>query len=125
MDRSFNDSPAFPPQNFLDFKTITNLASGGDIGTAIATVDQYQGAYLVQTTASQTVTLPTPTGDAPKLFFLVNAGSTSFTINQKIIFPGTMVIATYSGVAIPNIGKTWVFGGISATLTTTTSTTSA
>lgn len=125
MNRTFNDSPAFPPQNFMDLVTITNLASGGAIGTAIDTVDQYQGALIVQTTASQTLSLPSPTGDTPKVFFVVNAGSVSFTINQKVIFPGTMVIGVYSSSAIANIGKAWTFSGISATITTTTSTTSA
>lgn len=123
MNRTFQDSPNFPIQNFVDIITVTNLASGGAIGTAIDTVDQYQGAYVTQTTASQTITLPSPTGDTPKVFFLCNTGSVSFTFDQKVIFPGTCVTCIYSSISIANQGKKWMATGISATLTTTTSTT--
>jgi len=123
MTRSFSDSPAFQPQNFLDFITVTNLASGGAIGTAIATVDQYQGAYISQTTAGQTLSLPATTGSTPKSFWIVNTGSVSFTIGQKVVFPGTSLMAIFSGISIPNQGKVWVYGAASATITTTTTTT--
>jgi len=123
MERTFSQEPAKQPRNFVDFLTVSNLASGGAIGTAIDTVDQYQGAFIVQTTASQTLTLPSPTGNTPKVFFVVNSGSVAFTMNQKTVFPGTMLTFIFSGVAIPNQGYVWVSGGASATLTTTTTTT--
>ena len=123
MNRSFSDSPALQPQNFLDFVSIGNLTSGGAIGTAVDTVDQYQGAYISQTTASQTISLPTPSGPAPKSFWVVNTGSVSFTIGQKVIYPGTSIMAIFSNVSIPNQGKVWVYGSASATITTTTTTT--
>ena len=123
MNRSFSDSPAFQPQNFLDFVSITNLASGGAIGTAIATVDQYQGAYISQTTADQTISLPTPTGNTPKSFWVVNTGSVAFSMGQKTVYPGTSLMAIFSGISIPNQGEEWVFGAASATITTTTTTT--
>lgn len=123
MNRTFSDSPNFQKENFMDMITISNKASGGAIGTAIDTVDQYQGAYLTQTTASQTITLPSPTGDVAKVFVLGNSGSVSFTFDQKTIYPGTCVVCIYCPISITNQGKKWMVVGASATLTTTTTTT--
>lgn len=40
---------------------ISNLATGGNIGTAAATVDVKTTFNINQTTANQTITLPSPT----------------------------------------------------------------
>ena len=45
----------------LESVTISDLPSGGSIGTAAATVDMYSTIFLNQTTTGQTITLPTPT----------------------------------------------------------------
>ena len=59
---------------------INNLASGGAIGTAAATVDMGSMFNLNQTTAGQTITLPTPTnGKAGRVAYLANTGSVAFT----------------------------------------------
>ena len=109
-------------ENAVNFATISNLTSGGAIGTAADTTDVYQGAYVSQDTPGQTLSLPTPTGSAPKSFWLVNTGSVSFTIGQKVIFPGTSIMAIFSNISIPNQGEVWVYGSASATITTTTTT---
>ncbi|MEZ6330629.1 MAG: hypothetical protein R3B12_01290 [Candidatus Saccharimonadales bacterium] len=44
-------------------EAISDVAGGGNIGTAAATVDAYTVFNVAQTTASQTLTLPTPTND--------------------------------------------------------------
>lgn len=55
---------------------ISNLASGGAIGTAAATVDNYDVAIISQTTATQLLSNPTPTDTARyKTFRWYNAGS--------------------------------------------------
>ena len=41
--------------------TITNLVTGGAIGTATATVDAKTTFNINQTTANQTLTIPSPT----------------------------------------------------------------
>jgi hypothetical protein len=116
----FSQKEQNPTGNFV---TVSNLASGGAIGTATATVDQYLGAMIAQTTASQTITLPAPTGNTPKVFFVTNTGSVAFTMLQKTVYPGTSLTCIFSGVSIPNQGYIWSATGASATLTTTTSTT--
>lgn len=120
-------TPAFSnsnlPINTYDFVSIANDADGGAIGTAAATVDVYPGAEMAQTSASQTFTLPTPTGSVPRRFTVLNVGSVSFTMYQKVIFPGTGLTFYYTNVSIPNQGPSWIpSGGVSATLTTTTTT---
>lgn len=119
MANTFSSAEKFPSINFC---TITDKDNGA-IGTAANTVDFYQGAMVAQTTGSKTLTLPSPTTDAPTVFFVVNTGSVAFTMLQKTVYPGTCLTCIYTNVSVPNIGKTWVAAGASATITTTTSTT--
>jgi hypothetical protein len=59
---------------------VTNMASGGSIGTAPNTVDNYNIFNVHQTTASQTLTLPVPTNTTPEITISVNnVGSAAFT----------------------------------------------
>lgn len=120
MANTFSNSTKFPSINFCD---VSNLSGGGAIGTAAATVDFYNGAMVTQTSGSQTLTLPSPTTDAPSVFFVVNTGSVAFTMLQKTVYPGTCLTCIYTNKSVANIGKTWVAAGASATITTTTSTT--
>lgn len=121
--RQFDGSPNLVSQNFIDFLTVANLASGGSIGTAPNTVDQYQGAIVTQTTASQAITIPIPTGNCPKMFWVVNGGTTSFTIDGVTIFVGQCIGFLFSGISVPNQGFIWSAMNAGVSLTTTTSTT--
>lgn len=79
---------------------ITNKASGGAIGTAAATVDIGSVFQVNQTTATQTLTLPTPTvtGDM-KTIVVTNVGSQTFTMLSKSVTAGSSLIAIYTGSA--------------------------
>lgn len=68
---------------------IGNLSGGGVIGVA-ALVDGFTGVNVNQTSASQVLSLPTPTNPAAGLFFVVsNNGSASFTLYGKVVTPNT------------------------------------
>jgi hypothetical protein len=70
-------------------QAITDKPSGGAIGTAAATVDVATTFNVTQTTASQTLTLPTPTDTtAGRLVFVNNVGSTSFVMYGSTIAAG-------------------------------------
>jgi hypothetical protein len=87
---------------------ITNKATGGDIGTAADTVDIDSSFNVNQTTAAQTLTLPTPTtATAGLLAYVNNVGSTSFTMLGKVLPAGAGLIAKWTGAAWSLIG----FGG--------------
>ncbi|MFM2414525.1 MAG: hypothetical protein RI911_218 [Candidatus Parcubacteria bacterium] len=71
---------------------ISNLASGGAIGTAAATVDTYTNFNINQTTASQSVTIPSPTnttGTKGKIVTINNIGSANFTIGGVTVPAGS------------------------------------
>jgi hypothetical protein len=77
---------------------ISNKASGGAIGTSAATVDLYGVVLLNQTTASQTVTIPSPTDTtAGKLLVFVNVGSQSVTVLSTTVTAGAGLIAAWTG----------------------------
>ena len=60
---------------------IANLPTGGSIGLASATVDIFEWFNIAQTTAGQTVTLPTPTLTTnQKIVYVANTGTASFTM---------------------------------------------
>ena len=66
--------------------TISNLASGGSIGTAPATVDIATMIAVNQTTASQTLTLPAPSARTAGLVVpVVNTGSQAFTLYSRSV----------------------------------------
>ncbi len=81
---------------------ISDKPSGGNIGTAAATVDIYTTFDINQTTASQTLTLPNPTTTTSgRMVYVNNVGSASFTMYGSVISAGK------SNAFIWN-GSTWV-----------------
>jgi hypothetical protein len=75
----------------LATKTISNLATGGTLGTASTTVDRYSHYILNQSTAGQTFTFATPTDPRPWLI-------------QKVTIPDTTTFAT--AVSVTGYGTT-------------------
>jgi hypothetical protein len=88
---------------------ITNRATGGDIGTAVATVNAGSHFILTQTTVGQTVTLPIPTlATASRMVTLESGvGSTAtFTLYGKTVLAGEAVVLQYNGTAWKIISAT-------------------
>lgn len=77
-----------------------NFATGGSVGTAALTVDISLVLNISQTTASQTLTLPSPT-DAThaKVLYAYNAGSASFTLLGASVAAGAAKGALWNGTA--------------------------
>lgn len=95
---------------------ISNLASGGAIGTAAATVDIYTSFAVLQTTASQTITVPNPTTNPTSVFgrliYVANIGTTSFTLGGTTINPGTTATLIWSNTdGAATGGESWQFAG--------------
>ncbi len=89
---------------------VSNLPTGGNVGTAAATVDIYTSFNLTQTTAGQTITLPTPTSPmAGRLVYLSNTGSAPFTFLGSTVLTGTTTQAMWNGTA-------WTLAGSNAGL---------
>ena len=81
-------------------QTISDVAGGGNIGTAAATVDAYTVFNVAQTTASQTLTLPTPTNTtAGRMAFVNNTGTASFTMYGSVIASGKSNAFIWNGSA--------------------------
>jgi hypothetical protein len=79
---------------------IANVAAGGNIGTAAATVDISSSFLVSQTTAGQALTLPSPTDAlAGDRVILGNVGSASFTVSGMTIAPGNFRVLVWSGAA--------------------------
>lgn len=77
---------------------ISNLATGGPIGLASATVDSAPGAQINQTTTGQTLTIPNPTNATQKSTFqIVNAGTVPFFIGDTTFYPRTGVLYQWTG----------------------------
>jgi plastocyanin len=77
---------------------ITNKATGGVIGTAAATVDIATTFNINQTTASQTLTLPSPTNTtAGRVAFVNNIGTVSFSMHGVTIAAGTYATFMWNG----------------------------
>lgn len=84
---------------------VSNLATGGSIGTAATTVDIKTTFNINQTTASQTLTLPNPTNTtAGRVVYVNNVGTVGF------IMLGERVESSQSRQAIWN-GTTWKWIG--------------
>lgn len=89
-------------------QSITNRPTGGNIGTAATTVDIDASFNVNQTTAAQTITIPSPTvTTAGRTVFINNVGSTSFTMLGKVLPAGAGLIAMWNGTAWSLVG----FGG--------------
>jgi len=77
---------------------ITDKDTGGDIGTAAATVDTCSVFSIDQNTANQTLSLPTPKlPTAGRMVYVMNAGSASFSIAGANIKPGDALQLIYNG----------------------------
>jgi hypothetical protein len=86
--------------NRLRVIPIGNLAGGGAIGTAAATVDLAPTFNVNQTTAGQALSLPNPTNTAAGLWVTVNnVGSQSFTLLGATVAAGAGVSAQWTGAA--------------------------
>lgn len=81
-------------------QAITNKATGGNIGSAATTVDIDSGFDVNQTTAGQTLTLPSPTvTTSGRHAFVNNVGSTSFTMLGISLSNGASLHAMWNGAA--------------------------
>jgi len=68
---------------------ISNLASGGPIGLAPATVDNAAAFLVNQSTAGQAISLPTPSDPSVvRTAHVVNVGSQAFTASGVTVAPG-------------------------------------
>lgn len=84
---------------------LADFPSGGSIGSAATTVDIASIFHITQTTASQTLTLPTPTILDGKIIMIINTGTNSFTVASTSIATGT-------GLLLRHTNSTWnVIGG--------------
>jgi hypothetical protein len=94
---------------------ISDLATGGNIGTAAATVDIKTAFNINQTTANQTITLPSPTNvTSGRVIYINNVGTVGFNIlstrleagqSRQIIWNGTAWKLVGDGVGERNFAK--------------------
>lgn len=77
---------------------VADKPSGGSVGSAASTVDVAFVLNATQTTAAQTLTLPSPTvSSAAKLLYVVNSGSASFTLLGATVAAGAAKGALWNG----------------------------
>lgn len=78
---------------------ISDLPSGGSIGTAANTVNKGSLFHINQTTSGQTLTVPNPTAtNFSKFIYVLDIGSASFTLSPGgNLTPGTGVILVWTG----------------------------
>lgn len=70
-------------------KEISNLASGGSLGSAATTVDIYGVLAVNQTTASKAITLATPSNTAlSRRVTVANVGTAGFYMYGRLLSPG-------------------------------------
>ena len=87
--------------------SVANLITGGNIGTAAATVDVNSSFNIAQSTSGQTITLPTPTvTSAGRMAYISNTGTASFVLLGQTISPGATFNAIYNGTAWSLVGFT-------------------
>lgn len=100
---------------------IANLPTGGSIGTAATTVDRFSVFIINQTTAGQTITIPSPTDTSlSDVQEIVNVGTAMFILNGKQVNPGTTVQNVWTGTAYTTNNSGFIPAG-TATNTLTTS----
>lgn len=76
---------------------VGNLAAGGSIGTAATTVDIADVITCNQTTAAQTLTLPTPTDNSlAHIVEVINIGTVAFTMLGASVAAGGALRAAWS-----------------------------
>jgi hypothetical protein len=83
-----------------------DLPTGGVILTA-GTVSQYRVVLVEQTTAGQTISLPTPSDPTIVIGIdVVNTGTASFTISTSSVGIGTAARLIWNGSAWSEVGST-------------------
>lgn len=80
--------------------SVSNLASGGSIGSAASTVDVTNVALINQTTAAKVLTIPTPSNGLAMFYDLVNVGSAGFYAYGRFIRPG----GAHTFIYVPGVG---------------------
>lgn len=80
--------------------SVSNLASGGSIGSAASTVDVTNVALINQTTAAKVLTIPTPSNGLAMFYTLANVGTEGFYAYGRFIRPGS----SHEFVYIPSVG---------------------
>ncbi len=94
---------------------ITDRAAGGSIGAASDTVDIYGAANVNQTTAAQTLSLPSPTNTSAidRYFSVHNVGSVPFSMLGCMVPPESALITFWDGVqwtpASPPTSNVFIF----------------
>ena len=84
-------------EQFAQIVAVANLAGGGSIGTAATTVDIARQITCNQTTAAQTLTLPTPTDNQTgHIVEILNIGTQSFTMLGATVAAGGALRAIWS-----------------------------
>lgn len=85
--------------------TIADLPAGGAIGTAATTVDVKTTFNINQTTANQTLTLPSPTdATAGRIVYINNVGTVGFTMSNQRIETGQSFQFIWNGTAWETVG---------------------
>lgn len=87
--------------------SLGNFATGGSLGTAAATVDNFGVLIVAQTTAGQTVTIASPTDTSPRTIKVVNIGSTSVTVQAAAGGGASLAVANGRGADFVWTGTTW------------------
>ncbi len=81
-----------------------DFPAGGAIGSALATVDGANVFFVAQTTAAQTLSLPSPTVAMPvHLVYVVNTGNQSFSIFGAALAPGNTAAAIWTGASYDRV----------------------
>ncbi len=95
---------------------VTDDADGGALGgglAASASVDVYTSISIAQTTAGQTITLPTPTSSTNygRILYISNVGTVSFILSGATMSAGTSATLVWSNT---NGGASWQYAGADA-----------
>lgn len=92
---------------------IANLPSGGSLGTAATTVDEKTVFNVNQTTASQTITIPSPTNTtAGRVIKIANIGTTAFTVSGIAIAPNKIADFYWNGTSWSTEASAAASGGV-------------
>lgn len=98
-EKALSDGLALKSDKIPNTLAIANLATGGVIGTAVATVDIFEKFNLNQTTAGQSVTLPIPSiATNNKIVYLANVGTVSVIMYGSTLEPNTVIPIIYDTV---------------------------
>ena len=86
-----------PHKQIGRFVVLPNFLTGGPIGSS-ASIDNLRQISVAQTTASQTITIPSPTDTTVGYSFqIVNTGSVSFTVLSQTVNPASFLQVSWTG----------------------------